>query len=133
MNPVPHASSIKPPQAPVVLARLTEAVWVTVAGEVERIAPEEAARRVQSHPPILVHLPATARRLGREPFPAYDLLQLYAFIHPARFCLPTPRGVIEAVGLTPPAALEDEALALIETARRLLARLADPARRPDPD
>src|SRR5262245_37060176 len=133
MSAVPHASSIKPPQAPIVVARVTEAAWVTTAGEVERISLEEAARRVQSQPPILVHLPATARRLGREPFPAYALLQLFAFVQPARFCLPTPRGVIEAVGLTPPAALEDEALALIETARRLLARLADPARRPDPD
>ena len=78
-------------------------------------------------------MPATARRLGRGPFQAYDLLELFAFAHPARFCLPTPRGVIEAVGLPAPADVEGEALGLIQAAHRLLAALGDPARRPDAD
>src|ERR671922_231100 len=80
-------------------ARLTEALWLSADGEVERIATGEAARRVASRAPLLVHMPATARRLGRGPFAAYDLLELFAFVHPARFCLPTARGLIEAVGL----------------------------------
>ncbi len=131
---LPAASSrIAPPTAPVLVARLTEALWLTADGEVERIQPEEAARRVAARPPLLVHMPATARRLGRPHFAAYDLLELFAFVHPARFCLPTPRGVIAAVGLPAPADAEGEALGLLAATARLLGALADPARRPDPD
>ena len=89
------------PVAPVLVARSTQVLWLTTDGEVDRISPEEASRRVMAQPPLLVHMPATARRLGRGPFAAYDLLELFAFVHPARFCLPTPRGLIEAVGLLP--------------------------------
>jgi len=92
--PASPTARIAPPAAPVLVARLTEALWLTTDGEVERIRPEEAARRVSARAPLLVHMPATARRLGRGPFQAYDLLELFAFAHPARFCLPTPRGVI---------------------------------------
>ena len=132
--PAPTAASIRPPAAPVLIARMTEAVWLTSDGEVERIPPGEAARRVASRPPLLVHMPATARRLGRAPFAAYDLLELFAFVHPARFCLPTARGVVEALGLpAAPADAEAEALGLLAATRSLLAALAEPARRPDPD
>jgi len=86
-----------------------------------------------AQPPLLVHMPATARRLGRGPFAAYDLLELFAFVHPARFCLPTPRGLIEAVGIPPPSDAEGEALGLLEAMQRLLKSLSSPALRPDPD
>ena len=101
--PAATNARIAPPAAPVLVARLTEALWLTPDGEIERIRPEDAGRRVASRAPMLVHMPATARRLGRGPFAAYDLLELFAFVHPARFCLPTPRGVIEATGLPAPA------------------------------
>ncbi len=131
---LPAASpAIARPTAPVLVARLTEALWLSAEGEVERIAPEQAARRVGARPPILVHMPATARRLGRGPFAAFDLLELFAFVHPARFCLPTPHGLVEAVGLPAPIDDEGEALGLFQATGRLLAALSDPARRPDPD
>ena len=121
------------PVAPVLVARSTQVLWLTTDGEVDRISPEEASRRVMAQPPLLVHMPATARRLGRGPFAAYDLLELFAFVHPARFCLPTPRGLIEAVGLPPPSDAEGEALGLLEAMQRLLKSLSSPALRPDPD
>jgi ATP-dependent DNA helicase DinG len=131
--PAPASQRIAPPTAPVLVARLTEALWLTPDGEIDRVRPEEAARRVAARAPLLVHMPATARRLGRGPFVAYDLLELFAFVHPARFCLPTPRGVIQAVGLPAPADAEGEALGLLQATQRLLAALGDPARRPDAD
>ncbi len=127
------SSRIAPPSAPVLIARLSEALWLSPDGEIERITVEEAGRRVGARAPLLVHMPATARRLARGPFAAYDLLELFAFVHPARFCLPTPRGVIGAMGLPAPANADGEARALALAARRLLGALADPARRPDPD
>ncbi|MDF2765234.1 MAG: helicase, partial [Rhodospirillales bacterium] len=131
--PAPASQRIAPPTAPVLVARLTEALWLTPDGEIDRVRPEEAARRVAARAPLLVHMPATARRLGRGPFVAYDLLELFAFVHPARFCLPTPRGVIQAVGLPAPADAEGEVLGLLQATQRLLAALGDPARRPDAD
>jgi ATP-dependent DNA helicase DinG len=69
-----------------------------------------------------------ARRLNIERFPAYDLLELFAFVRPARFCLPTPRGVARALDLPVPEGLAGEALALQRATRALLAELA--AQRP---
>ena len=51
-------------------------------------------------------------------------------MRPARFCLPTPRGLAEALGLAQPRGLEDEAVALHNVARALMAELG--ATTPDP-
>ena len=87
------------PQAPVLVAGFREVVWVSAEGEIEALAPAEAIRRVQIDPPILCHAVATARRLDTPVFSALDLLELFAFVYPARFCVPTPRGLAEALGL----------------------------------
>ena len=63
-------------------------------------------------PPLLCHMPATARRLNIDAFPALDLLELFAFVHPGRFCVPTPRGLAVALGLPVPHDHEAEAIAL---------------------
>ncbi len=62
--------------------------------------------------PIVCHVPATARRLNIPPFPALDILELFAFVHPARFCRPTPSGLADALNLESSDALEDQALLL---------------------
>src|SRR5450432_2033974 len=128
MNPPARSPAI--PEAPVLAAGYAGAAWLDVAGEVTLLAPAEAARKVASSKPVLCHGPATARRLGIELFAAYDLLELFAFVRPARFCLPTPRGLAEAMGLAPPRSLEDEVVTLHNAMRALMAELA--ATTPDP-
>ena len=100
------------------------AVWATGDGEILRLSLSEAAKRAAVEPPIVVHMPSLARRMGMGPFPAFDLLSLYAFVRPARFCLPTPAGVAAAMGLPAPKDLTDAAITLPEAARLLLAELA---------
>lgn len=100
------------------------ACWISADGVVERLTPKAAAARAADEAPLVVHMPSVARRLGMGPFRAFDLLPLYAFVRPAQFCLPTPAGVAEAMGLTKPESLEDAAAALPEAARLLLAELA---------
>ena len=112
------------PEAPILAAGLSAAVWISPDGEVAHLDPEAAARKARSTAPILCHGRATARRLGLDPFPAYDLLELYAFVRPATFCTPTPRGLALALGLPEPAGLEAAAASLREAARALLAELA---------
>ncbi|MSO71035.1 MAG: ATP-dependent DNA helicase [Alphaproteobacteria bacterium] len=100
------------------------ALWVTGDGEVNEIANAEAIRRARAELPLVCHLPSLARSLGSEAFPALDLLELYAFVRPAQFCLPTPGGLAQAVGLPAARSLADAAALLPRIARRLLAELA---------
>lgn len=111
------------PAAPALVAGPAEAAWLSPEGEIELLTPAEAARRARAAPPFLCHARATARRLGTSTFAALDLLELFAFVRPARFCLPTPRGLAMALELDPPVGLENEALTLITAAQILLAEL----------
>src|SRR6185369_1531847 len=79
------------------LATARGALWLSADGEIERLTGPEAALRAAGTFPLVVHGPATAARLGLNSLPARDLLELYAFVHPARFCLPTPRGLAQAL------------------------------------
>ncbi|GIK98172.1 MAG: DNA helicase [Alphaproteobacteria bacterium] len=132
-SPVPPSRTaeraIRPPDAPALAAGLTTAVFVGADGEVSETGLREAATRARSRPPIVCHAPAVARRLGVDRFPAFDLLELFAFVRPARFCLPTPRGLARALDLPVPDSLAGEALALQSATRALLAELA--AARPE--
>jgi ATP-dependent DNA helicase DinG len=116
---------VRIPNVPVLVAGLREVAWLSPSGEFTRVSPTEAAAWVVSRPPMLCHAPATARRLGVERFPAFDLLELFAFVRPARFCLPTPRGLAQALDLPLPADLDDQAATLHAAARMLLAELAE--------
>ncbi|MBX3454844.1 ATP-dependent DNA helicase [Ferrovibrio sp.] len=87
----------------------------------ERLEAEAAGRRARATPPMLVHGRATAARLGLNPFPAFDLLDLFAFCRPARFCLPTARGLLEALQMP----LPQDALALAASLPRAARRLLD--------
>jgi ATP-dependent DNA helicase DinG len=120
---LPVAASVVLPDVPALVAGFAQAAWLTADGEVETVSLAEAARRAKATPPFLCHARATARRLNTGSFAAFDLLELFAFVYPAKFCLPTPRGLAAALGLPTPKGIEAEALALIDAARALLARL----------
>src|SRR3954470_732469 len=115
-------------ETPALIVGLKDAVWQSAPGQARRISHGEAIRLARADPPVLCHLPAVCRRLKCERFPAYDLLELYAFVRPASFCLPTPTGVAQALNLLPsgPAhqpAPERQAELLHACARALLAEL----------
>ncbi len=87
---------------PVLVVGLKDAVWRFPDGTLRRLSHGEAMRLARDTPPLLCHLPAVCRRLKSERFPAFDVLELYAFVRPASFCLPTPTGVAQALSLLPP-------------------------------
>ena len=111
------------PQAPVLVAGFREVLWLSPDGEVEALAPAEARSRVERETPMLCHARATARRLEVPIFPALDLLELFAFVRPARFCVPTPRGLAAALGLDLPRRPADACVTLATAARALLQEL----------
>ena len=51
---------------------------------------------------LIAHASLTARRLGLNPPPRgpnhFDVLELYAFVRPARFCAPSAAGLALALG-----------------------------------
>jgi ATP-dependent DNA helicase DinG len=87
---------------PALITGIRDAFWRGPDGGGRHIQHGEAIRLLRAAPPLLCHMPAAARRLKTERFPAFDLLELYAFVRPASFCLPTPLGLGQALGLVPP-------------------------------
>lgn len=113
------------PETFALVAGVRAAYVVEPTGEVVSLSFADAARRLKSGPPpILCHARQTAARLKMDGLRGFDVLELFAFIEPARFCLPTPSGVAQALGLSVPRGHEDEAISLITSARTLLERLS---------
>ncbi len=107
-------------------------IWLaSPQGEVRGIGRGEAAARAAETPMIVLNAAVTASRLGIADFSGLDLLELFAFVHPARFAVPTPAGLARALDLAPPVDDARASLFLIEAARALLARMARPEAWPE--
>ena len=96
-------------------------------GELLSLSAAEALVALRGmRPALVVHAPATFRRLGlRTPLPCLDLLELFAFVLPARTVAPTARGLALALGLRAPVTLDDAAASLPDIADALLHRLRE--------
>ena len=102
-------------------------IWLAGgAGEVREASRGEAIARAAETPHIILNAPLVGQRLGYPELSGLDLLELFAFIHPARFAVPTVAGLSRALGLEPPASEAGAAGTLKQIAERLLATLADP-------
>jgi ATP-dependent DNA helicase DinG len=114
------------PGVPSVVAWVGRAAVLTADGELLDLPAAEAAALLRHvPPPLLVHAPATLRRLGLRAMPCFDLLDLFAFVLPSRAAAPTPRGLALALDMRPPGPeLVAAASLLPDLARALLARLA---------
>src|SRR3954468_18982926 len=114
------------PHAPALVAPHGRAPLATPDGELLELPAADLARKLEEFPPpLLVHGPATARRLDLPRFDAaFDLLELFAFCRPAQLAAPTPRGLAMALGFDPPADDAATAALLPEMATILLRRLA---------
>src|SRR5271167_4025774 len=122
-NLLAGAPGVLVPRAPVLVAGFREVFGLGPEGEIEALSPAEARGRVDIEPPMLCHANATARRLDSPGFAALDLLELFAFVYPARFCVPTPRGLAEGLGLLPPCRPVEACVTLATAARALLQAL----------
>ncbi|GAB0119212.1 ATP-dependent DNA helicase [Acidisoma sp. 7E03] len=126
------ATALSLPDWPALAAGSGHAVLLTPDGEMLDLAGRDLAARLEEFgPPLLVHAPACWRRLGLRPLPAYDLLELFAFVRPAHAVVPTVRGLAEALGLPPPGpGLEAAAALLPDIALALLREVYETATRP---
>ena len=90
----------------------------------EIISAEVAVKKI-SHGliPLVCHAPAVARKLEITRFPAFDVLELFAFVLPGKMCIPTPAGLAKALALPIPKNIEEQALTLQEASNHLLNEL----------
>ena len=102
--------------APVFYPAGTRLIWISDAGEITVIDRATAAVRLARQIPVICHRRWTEARAGQEIDTCLDVMELYAFVRPARFCLPTPRGLAAQLALPRPHAGEDMA-ALLPRAR----------------
>ena len=98
-------------------------LWIAGHDGVRGVDRREALSRAASEPLILLNAPLVGQRLGYAEISGLDLLELFAFVHPARFAVPTAKGLCNALELPVPGSEADIAPALRRIAIELLATL----------
>ena len=83
----------------------------------------EAITLAAESPVVMINVPLIGQRIGYPELSGLDLLELFAFVHPARFAVPTPKGLADALGLAPPQGDGDAPRFLLAAAAHLLATL----------
>ncbi len=92
-----------PPSLPFPALHASHAgIWLASPdGQVRTVGKGEAVGRAAETPLVMLNAPLVAQRLGYAELSGLDLLELFAFVHPARFVVPTPKGLATALGITP--------------------------------
>jgi ATP-dependent DNA helicase DinG len=102
-------------------------IWLASGeGEVREASRGEAIARAAETPHIILNAPLVGQRLGYPELSGLDLLELFAFVHPARFAVPTVAGLSRTLRLEPPENETEAALTLRAIAGTLLGTLAEP-------
>src|SRR5436190_14929327 len=102
-------------------------IWLADAyGEVREASRGEAIARAAETPHIILNAPLAGQRLGYPDLSGLDVLELFAFVRPAQFAVPTVAGLSRALGMEPPISESDATRALQRIAEGLLAIFADP-------
>jgi len=96
------------------------------ASDTRGIGKGEAIVTAADTPLLILNAPLVASRLGYPDLSGLDLLELFAFIYPARFMVPTPKGLAQTLGLLLPDGDADVPLLLQRAAAALLAQSAAP-------
>ena len=97
------------------------------AGLTRAVGKGDAIVAAADTPLLLLNAPLVATRLGYPDLSGLDLLELFAFIHPARFVVPTPKGLAHALDLPEPEGDDGVPALLQQAAEALLATCASAA------
>lgn len=103
-------------------------IWLTdAAGHARQVDRGAAIAAAAASPHLLINAPLTGERLGYSELSGLDLLELFAFVHPAGFAVPTADGLSAALGLAAPGDEAAIAAHLQRLASALLTAAVDPA------
>nr|WP_298930014.1 ATP-dependent DNA helicase [uncultured Erythrobacter sp.] len=95
-------------------------------GATGAVSKGDAIMAASDTPVLILNAPLVASRLGYPDLSGLDLLELFAFVHPARFCVPTPRGLAQALELEEPGGDEHVPAFLQRAAGAMIASCEDP-------
>lgn len=90
-------------------------------GGTRGVSKGDAVMAVADTPLLILNAPLVANRLGYPDLSGLDVLELFAFVHPARFAVPTPRGLAHALEIDEPASDDGVPAFLQRAAGHLLA------------
>ena len=96
------------------------------AGSTRTVSKGDAIVAAADTPLLMLNAPLVATRLGYPDLSGLDLLELFAFVHPARFMVPTPKGLAHVLGLAEPDSDDAVPLLLQQAAEALLSQCAAP-------
>ena len=107
--------------APALIVGTRSSVLLSRDGEVRELSHRELSRELSDglHP-LVCHRRASGATARLGDFRAFDLLELFAFVRPAQFCLPTPRGLAAALDIAIPENSAQMAQMLFHAAEVLL-------------
>lgn len=128
MQPASSFPDLPPDALPVPALYASHAgIWIAEAdGTTQAVTRGEAVGRAAETPVILLNAPLTGQRLGYADLSGLDLLELWAFINPARFVVPTAKGFAHALGLPEPEREQDIPAFCHRVARMLISGMAAP-------
>jgi ATP-dependent DNA helicase DinG len=109
---------------PVFYPHGTQLIWISQNGEITRPNRETLAAEFALGVVLLCHRRWSAARAAIDIDHYLDVMELFAFVRPARFVLPTPSGLAQQLGLARPQQGEDMAALLPQIAFTLLDELA---------
>ncbi|MEM7679974.1 MAG: ATP-dependent DNA helicase [Pseudomonadota bacterium] len=119
-NPAQNLRKVNLPAIAAVAVNAREVHILSTDGEIQKLSHAQAKTVLHGQPALVCHAPYTRGRLDDAQFYAFDVLELFAFVHPGRFAVPTAHGISEAIGIAPPENFEDYPFALFDIAKALL-------------
>ncbi len=125
----PSKDDIKLPAIAALSVNARHVHILSAQGELQTLSHDQARMIIHNKPVMVCHAPYTRGRLQNTEFYPYDVLELFAFVHPGKFCVPTPHGLAVALGMSPPESAEDAPFTLMDIAAALLGDIqVDPYR-----
>ena len=121
-NEVPELHS-----APVFYPHGSHLIWISKNGEITELDRTALGHKLARDAVLLCHRRWSSARAGTDITRALDIMELFAFVRPARFCLPTPVGLASQMGLARPQNGDAMAALLPQVAFMLLDELASAA------
>ena len=119
----PKPAPVSLPDIPAMSVSAREVFLLSSDGELQTLNHERAKLLIHKKPVLVCHAPYTRGRLDGQEFYAFDVLELFAFVHPGAFCVPTPHGLARTLGLPVPDSFEDYPGTLFEITTALLGDL----------
>ncbi len=120
----PHAHKRDTFLSPVLIYAEGKPLFFSKSGEISNLSAETTSTNIIKDPVLVCHALYTMARTNITIEQPMDILELYAFTHPTKFAVPTPKGIIKALGQTVPDDHDDVLMALLESVDHLLDDLA---------